>query len=251
MPEPMLRLDRLSRSHRGPGGHRQTALHPMSLVLERGVNVGIVGGSGSGKSSLVRLLLGLDAPSSGSVTTADGAAVTTREWRRRTGVVLQDPSTSLDPRMRVARIVAEPLRGFRLGGDHRARVTAMLERLGLPAGSEQRFPHEFSGGQRQRIALARALVHEPELLVADEPLSALDVSVRARILELLAELVEERGLTLLMVSHDLGVVQRVSERVLVLEDGHLVEDGPRSEVLSAPRSEAARRLIAAAPRLDD
>ncbi|MGO2664154.1 ATP-binding cassette domain-containing protein, partial [Mycetocola reblochoni] len=219
MTEELLTATELSRVHHGRGGRQRVALHPLSVALRRGESTAVVGGSGSGKSSLVRLLLGLDTPSTGTVTTGDGLPVTDRRWLRRTGVVLQDPATSLDPRMRVGRIVAEPLRGFRIRGDHDAAARSMLDRLGLPGDAADRYPHEFSGGQRQRIAIARALVHEPEVLVADEPLSALDVTVRARILTLLRELVAERGLTLLLVSHDLGIVQRVSERVLVLDDG--------------------------------
>ena len=200
-----------------------TALTDADIDVHEGSSVGIIGESGSGKSTLVRLLLALDAPTAGTVEfdgrTVDASApARSLHWlRRQTGIVFQDPYSSLDPRMSVGRIVGEPLWAMGIDGDGEAgdgrggpgdrqdRVRQVLEDVGLEAGMADRFPHEFSGGQRQRIALARAIVHRPRLLVGDEPLSALDVTVRAQILALLGELRARDGLTLLLVSHDIGV----------------------------------------------
>ncbi|BDZ51086.1 ABC transporter ATP-binding protein [Frondihabitans sucicola] len=230
-----------------------------SLTVGASESVGLIGESGSGKSTLVKILLALDTATRGSVAfdgrpVAPGRARDLRWLRRDTGIVLQDPYSSLDPRMRVLDIVAEPLRALDVPGDHRALVLAQLDRVGLAAGAFDslldRYPHEFSGGQRQRIAIARALVHSPKLLVGDEPLSALDVTVRAQILSLLASLREERGLALLIVSHDLGLVNHLSDRVAVMKSGRIVEQGPTHDVLHAPTHEYTRRLIAAVPTLD-
>jgi len=233
-----------------------TALDDADIDVRAGSAVGIIGESGSGKSTLVRLLLALDVPTAGTVE-FDGAAVDAAagarrlHWlRRQTGVVFQDPYASLDPRMSVGRIVAEPLWALGIEGDRRARVREVLEDVGLEPGMADRFPHEFSGGQRQRIALARALVHRPRLLVGDEPLSALDVTVRAQILELLAELRVRNDLTLLMVSHDIGVVQNLCDRVIVMKDGRVVEEGTTATVLLQPRAEYTRRLLASIPAID-
>ncbi|GAA1648220.1 ABC transporter ATP-binding protein [Microbacterium flavum] len=233
-----------------------TALDDADVDVHEGTAVGIIGESGSGKSTLVRILLGLDAPTSGTVT-FDGRAVDARasarslHWlRRETGIVFQDPYASLDPRMSVGRIVAEPLWALGLDGDRRARVREVLEDVGLEPGMANRYPHEFSGGQRQRIALARALVHRPRLLVGDEPLSALDVTVRAQILELLRELRAAQNLTLVMVSHDIGIVQNLCDEVIVMKDGRIVEEGPTEKVLLAPQVAYTRRLLASIPVID-
>lgn len=232
-----------------------TALQPTDLDIARGETVGVIGESGSGKSTLVRLLLGLDRPTSGTVE-VDGRAVDARasarslHWlRRMTGVVFQDPYASLDPRMSVGRIVAEPLWALGVEGDHRARVREVLADVGLDPDMADRHPHEFSGGQRQRIALARAIAHRPLVLFGDEPLSALDVTVRAQILELLRGLREREGLTLVMVSHDIGVVQNLCDTVVVMKGGAVVESGPTSEVLRRPREEYTRRLLASIPTI--
>ncbi|GAA4665599.1 ABC transporter ATP-binding protein [Frondihabitans cladoniiphilus] len=236
-----------------PGAVRH-AVVDASLSVGVGESVGLIGESGSGKSTLVRILLALDRASRGTVAfegrpVVPGSAASLRWFRRDTGIVLQDPYASLDPRMRVADTVAEPLRALRIPGDHAALVLAMLERVGLDSTALDRFPHEFSGGQRQRIALARALVHGPRLLVGDEPLSALDVTVRAQVLSLLTSLREERGLSLLIVSHDLGLVNHLSDRVAVMKDGAIVEQGPTHSVLRSPSHDYTRRLIAAVPTL--
>lgn len=233
-----------------------TGLEDADIDVREGSSVGLIGESGSGKSTLVRLLLALDAPSAGTVE-FDGRPVDARasarslHWlRRQTGIVFQDPYASLDPRMSVGRIVGEPLWALGIEGDRRARVREVLQDVGLEAGMADRFPHEFSGGQRQRIALARAIAHRPRLLVGDEPLSALDVTVRAQILELLGELRRRDGLTLLLVSHDIGVVQNLCDEVVVMKDGRIVEEGPTEKVLLQPQVSYTRRLLASIPVID-
>lgn len=230
-----------------------TALDDVDVDVRAGSAVGLIGESGSGKSTLVRLLTGLDRPSAGTVT-VDGREVdATRRardlhWLRRLiGIVFQDPYASLDPRMSVGAIVAEPLWALSIPGDHRARVREVLEQVGLDAEMASRHPHEFSGGQRQRIALARAISHRPRILVGDEPLSALDVTVRAQILDLLRELRATEQLTLLMVSHDIGVVQSLCDEVLVMKNGRIVEEGPTEKVLLDPQVAYTRRLLASIP----
>lgn len=237
-----------------PGAVRHAVVEA-SLAVGDGESVGLIGESGSGKSTLVRIMLALDRASAGTVTfegqpVVPGPAGRLRWLRRQTGLVMQDPYASLDPRMHVVDTVAEPLRALDMPGDHRAIVLAMLERTGLDAGSLDRYPHEFSGGQRQRIALARALVHRPRLLVGDEPLSALDVTVRAQILALLTELRHEMGLSMLIVSHDLGLVNHLSDRVAVMRHGRIVEQGTTHDVLHAPAHAYTQSLIAAVPTLD-
>jgi peptide/nickel transport system ATP-binding protein len=231
------------------------ALAPTDLDIAAGSALGVIGESGSGKSTLIRLLLGLDRPTGGSVEFAgrrvDAAAgARALHWlRRQTGVVFQDPYASLDPRMSVGRIIAEPLWALGIEGDRRARVREVLADVGLEPDMAERYPHEFSGGQRQRIALARAIAHRPAVLVGDEPLSALDVTVRAQILELLAELRRRDALTLVLVSHDIGVVQSLCDTVAVMKDGEIVEQGPTEDVLLSPGHAYTRRLLAAIPTI--
>ena len=233
-----------------------SGLEDADVDVRAGSAVGIIGESGSGKSTLVRLLLALDAPTAGTVEfdgrpVESSAGARSLHWlRRRTGIVFQDPYASLDPRMSVGRIVGEPLWALGIEGDRRARVREVLEDVGLEPGMAGRFPHEFSGGQRQRIALARAIVHRPDVLVGDEPLSALDVTVRAQILELLGELRARDGLTLLLVSHDIGVVQNLCDEVIVMKDGRIVEEGPTEKVLLQPQVSYTRRLLASIPVID-
>jgi len=259
--ETLMRARGLSRTYptprtRGVGrAERTVGLADVDLSVLAGSAVGIIGESGSGKSTLVRLLLGLDVPSAGTVE-VDGRPVDARgsarslHWlRRATGIVFQDPYASLDPRMTVERIVGEPLWALGVEGDRRARVREVLEQVGLDADMAARFPHEFSGGQRQRIALARAIVHRPRIIVGDEPLSALDVTVRAQILRLLARLRVEEDLTLVLVSHDIGVVQNVCDQVVVMKDGRVVEQGPTEKVLLQPQAAYTRQLLASIPTL--
>jgi peptide/nickel transport system ATP-binding protein len=229
------------------------ALDGVSFDIAEGQRFGLVGESGSGKSTLIRLLAGLDSPTSGTIT-FDGRDVGGQPERRlgflreQLQVVFQDPMGSLDPRMRVRDIVAEPLAGRR-EPDVRGRVAELLAAVGLPPDAGDRYPHQFSGGQRQRISIARALAPRPSVLVADEPVSALDVSVRAQILNLLADLVERFRLTLVFVSHDLTVVRQVCDTIAVLHRGELVELGPSAQVADAPTHPYTRRLVAAVPTI--
>lgn len=235
-------------------GRRVQALDEVDLTVPAGQRLGIVGESGCGKSTLLRLVAGLDQPTSG-VVRVDGKQVSGRKesqlgfLRDRLQVVFQDPAGSLDPRMKVWESVAEPLRA--VGRHmHRERVWELLEAVGLDQSAATRYPHEFSGGQRQRIAIARALAPEPSILLADEPVSALDVTVRAQILDLLTGLADRLGFTLVLVSHDLFVVHDVCERVVVMRGGRIVEDGEAREVHANPQHPYTRRLTAAVPTVE-
>jgi len=220
-----------------------TAVDDVSFDLTRDQTLGLVGESGSGKTTLMKLLLGLERPDEGRVT------YTGQSQRREVQVVFQDPSSALDPRMRVAEIILEPLRVLRIEGDHQERLRELLEATGLPLTSARRYPHEFSGGQRQRIAIARALAPRPRVLIGDEPVSALDVSVRAQILNLLEDLRVGFHLTLVLVSHDLSVVRHMTDRVLIMRHGKIVEEGPTRDVFRAPQHPYTRLLLDSIPRL--
>ena len=234
------------------------AVDGVSLEVRPGETVGLVGESGSGKSTLLRAVLGLD-PVQGGVVHLDGrafpatAAGETRRQRRDIQAVFQDPYGSFDPRWRVEDLVAEP---FHLmdspptAAERRARVVSMLEKVGLDATAADRHPHQFSGGQRQRIAIARALITQPRLVVLDEAVSALDVTVRAQVLKLLADLSRDLGVAYLFVTHDLGVVRAVCHRVLVMQSGKIVEQGPTAAVFADPQHPYTRRLLAATPDLN-
>lgn len=231
---------------------RIQAVAGVSLEIHRGEAFGLVGESGSGKTTLGNLLAGLDTPTSGQLY-FDGIDLTQRRaWtqvRRRIQVIFQDPQSSLDPRMSVAEIIAEPLRVA--GVPKRAREQAvrdMAERVGLPPEHLNRRPHEFSGGQRQRIAIARALMLRPEFVVLDEPTSALDVSIQAQVLSLLKSLREELGMSYFFITHNIGVVRLLCDRVGVMYLGQLVEVGPVQSVLRRPRHPYTRALLAAVPR---
>ncbi|GAA4287708.1 dipeptide/oligopeptide/nickel ABC transporter ATP-binding protein [Georgenia daeguensis] len=238
-------------------GATTNALDGVTLAVEPGVSLGVVGESGSGKSTALSLLLGLARPTSGRVL-LDGAPLDLsdrrrrRDFRRRVQVVFQDPYSSLDPRQRVDRIVAEPLVSLRLRRGReslREAVTAALASVDLDADVARRYPHEFSGGQRQRIAIARALVTGPSVLLADEPVSALDLTTRLGVIALLDRLKRERGLTVVMVSHDVSAVAALCERTVVLKDGRVVEQGTTRDILDSPREPYTQRLIAAVPRV--
>jgi peptide/nickel transport system ATP-binding protein len=258
MTAPLLQVEQLGQRYRLPRRRlfepapELVALTDLSFSLHAGRSLGIVGESGSGKSTLARLVMALERPSAGRVR-FDGQdlnALSAAELRRaRAGfqMVFQDPFGSLDPRRRVGQTVAEPLAlvGVTDRAERAARCAEALEAVGLRPGDAERYPHEFSGGQRQRIAIARALITRPRLIVADEPVSALDVSVQAQVLNLLQDLQERYRLTYLFISHDLAVVDLVCDEVLVLQHGHGVEAGPREQVLRAPRHAYTRRLLAA------
>jgi ABC-type glutathione transport system ATPase component len=234
------RLPRTTLIHRAG---RVTAVDDVSFELGEGETLGVVGESGSGKTTLMRLMLRLEKPDEGQIVYRGGSL------RREVQAVFQDPVSALDPRMRVADIVLEPLRVLRLPGDRRARLAELLEAVGLPGSAAARYPHEFSGGQRQRIAIARALAPRPRVLLADEPVSALDVSVRAQILNLLEDLRLGYRLTLVLVSHDLSVVRQMSDRVLVMYRGRIVEASDTRQLFRAPQHPYTRALLDSVPRL--
>ncbi len=233
------------------------ALRNVSLVLETGNSLGIVGESGSGKSTLARLVMALERPDSGRVrfmghdlNALSPSAL--RALRPNFQMVFQDPYSSLDPRQTVARIVAEPLDSGideAVAASRSKRVVEALEAVGLKRGDGEKYPHEFSGGQRQRIAIARALITRPKLIVADEPVSALDVSVQAQVLNLLRELADRHGVTYMLISHDLAVVDYVTSRLVVMYRGAIVEAGATEAVLAAPRHPYSQALKAAVPAL--
>ena len=211
-----------------------TAVDDISFTVSRGERLGIVGGSGSGKTTTLKLLAGLTRPTSGTVSMSESMHM-----------VFQDPMGSLNPRMLVRDIIAETL-----PIPDTERIAEVLTEVGLEPDMMTRYPHAFSGGQRQRISLARALAPRPAILLADEPVSALDVSVRKRVLNLLDSLVAEHNLTLVFVSHDIGVVRSVCDTIMVMHDGRIVEKGDTAQVLRAPQNAYTQSLIAAVPQLD-
>jgi oligopeptide transport system ATP-binding protein len=230
------------------------AVDGVSLSVPRGSVLAIVGESGCGKSTLGRLALRLIEPDSGAILFEGEdlrslSASALRARRRDMQLIFQDPFASLDPRMTVEQAVAEPLRlhGIVPRAGERDRVAELLSRVGLRPELARRWPHEFSGGQRQRIAIARALASGPKLIVGDEPVSALDVSVQAQVINLLQDLIRELGLTFVLISHDLGVVRHIADRVAVMYLGRIVEEGPTAEVFSNPKHPYTRALLAAVP----
>lgn len=256
MTTPLLQATGLTKRF-GRGGEAVTAADAVSFSVAPGETLALVGPSGSGKSTIGRLLLRLVAPDAGSVRFQDedwlalqGADL--RRKRRFLQMVFQEPLAAFHPRSTVYSTISDPLRIHALVSrrDRRARAVDLMSAVELDAALLDRSVRDVSGGQRQRVAIARALACEPRLVVLDEPTSALDMGVRARILDLLARLQVERGLAYLFVSHDLLAVRRLAHRVAVMDAGRMVEDGPASEVLAAPRSAVAKALVAATPRLE-
>lgn len=233
------------------------ALDDVSLAIDRGEIFGLVGESGSGKSTLARVILKLMRPVAGCVR-IDGRDVrgfSGREslaFRRRVQVVFQDSLAALDPRMRVGASVREALdlHGIAAPNRRATAIAELFERVGLDEGLVTRFPHQLSGGQRQRVAIARAISVSPEILIADEPVSALDLSVQAQVLALLTSLSRERGMTMLFISHDLGVVRRIARHVAVLQNGRVMETGATDTVFDQPKSAYTRMLVDSVPRVD-
>ncbi|MFC4063594.1 ABC transporter ATP-binding protein [Actinoplanes subglobosus] len=232
----------------------RTVLDGVDLTVNAGDRLGVVGASGAGKSTLLRLLLAVEAPDRGEIRLRDrpvrpGRPGTMAWFRRAVQLVPQDPFGSLSPRMTVAEIITEPLICLRVPGHHAARVSELLTAVDLDPALAGRLPSALSGGQRQRVAVARALAPRPEILVADEPVSALDATVRVRVLDLLRDVSERNGTALVMVSHDVAAVRRACTRVAVLHQGRIAESGTVGDVLTRPRTEATRDLLAAVPRL--
>ncbi|NEE03262.1 ABC transporter ATP-binding protein [Phytoactinopolyspora halotolerans] len=256
---PILQLDDVRKHYSVRSGLSRRAVSVravdgVSLQLERGETLGLVGESGCGKSTLARTLVLLEKPDSGEIR-FDGRPVAFTDraaLRRDAQIVFQDPYTSLPPHMKVRRIIAEPLLIHRMaaGAELRDRVEALIADVGLPASVADKLPGQLSGGQRQRVSIARALALEPSLLIADESVSALDVSVQAQILNLLNSLRERHGLTLLFVSHDIGVVTYVSQRIAVMYLGKIVELGPTADVYGRPLHPYTRALMAAVPSVE-
>jgi ABC-type glutathione transport system ATPase component len=263
MTAPLLQVHNLVREYAMPrerlfeSAHKVHALNGVSFTIEGGRSMGIVGESGSGKSTLARLVMALDKPTSGTVELLgrDLHALPRKELRharRDIQMVFQDPYGSLDPRQTIERIVTEPLvaQGDTSRVEQHRRAADALTSVGLRANDLGKYPHEFSGGQRQRIAIARALITRPRLIVADEPVSALDVSVQAQVLNLMQDLQREFGITYMLISHDLAVVHHLCDDVVVLWEGRIVEQGPPERLFQAAEHPYTRALLEAVPKAE-
>lgn len=266
LPElPLLQVQNLGFSYPLPrpwpwsAPEQRTVLHDISFTLRMGRSVGIVGASGAGKTTLARLLLALLPPSRGSVRLLGRPALHTlspaalRQARCHMQMVFQDPYSALNPRQRIVQIVSEPLHAVGQASSpaqQREQVAQVLAQVGLPASALDQYPHQFSGGQRQRIAIARALITKPMLIVADEPVSALDVSVQAQVLNLLLDVQQQHGVGYVIISHDLAVVQYLCDEVLVLDQGQVVERGTPHALFANPQHPCTQALVDAVPQLD-
>ena len=256
-PTPLVRVEGVSKQFHADHGARVHAVVEASLDIHAGETVAVVGESGCGKSTLANLIIRLHEADAGRVF-LKGADIThlgpraMREHRQTMQIIFQDPFASLDPRVRVGRSVAEPLQvnGFCKGAEAEERVGHLFELVGLQRIMMKNYPHQFSGGQRQRVCIARALTLNPELVIADEAVSALDVSVQAQVMNLMLELQQEMGLSYLFISHDLAVVERIAHRVAVMYLGQIVEMGSREQVFRDPRHSYTKRLLSAVPIAD-
>ena len=227
------------------------AVVDVNISINAGDRLGIVGESGSGKTTLAKLLLHLDQPTSGSVNFMGQKlqSADMGDFRRHVQIIFQDPRSSLDPRMIVEQIIREPLECLNFNQNHQARIDEVMQQVELDFVIQSRYPHELSGGQRQRVAIARALAAKPSVLVADEPVSALDVLVREEVLQLLNRLIEQLGLTLVLISHDLSVIAQLCDKVVVMQNGRIIESGATQSVFGNPQHQFTRQLIAAVPQL--
>ncbi|MBU9844403.1 ABC transporter ATP-binding protein [Rahnella ecdela] len=253
-PAPLLRVEGLCQYFKTQDGRTVHAVESLTFDIKRGHTVGLVGESGSGKTTAGRAILRLLEPTAGQVffNETDVLSLPSKEmkrYRQKMQIIFQDPFSSLNPRMRVSQIIGEALNtaGYPKGEARKARVEELLQRVGLQAEHADRYPHEFSGGQRQRIGIARAIAVEPDFIVADESVSALDVSVQAQVLNLLGELQRSLGLTLLFIAHDLTVVEYLCDEVVVMYLGRVMERGPCREVYARPRHPYTQALLSAAP----
>jgi oligopeptide/dipeptide ABC transporter ATP-binding protein len=254
---PLLEIRNLTKHFAVRGGGVVRAVENVSFSIGRGETFALVGESGCGKTTVTKLVLGLGKPTSGEILfhgadLAKASSSAMHAYRRQAQAVFQDPYSSLNPRLRVQTIIAEPLMAHGIGdrSSQRARVAEVLDVVGLPKAAAALYPHEFSGGQRQRIAIARALALKPSFMVLDEPISALDVSIRAQILNLLADIQDQFGLTYLIVAHDLALVEHFSSSVGVMYLGSMAELGPTEAVFSAPLHPYTKALLASVPRPD-
>ncbi|WP_284984498.1 ATP-binding cassette domain-containing protein [Arthrobacter sp. efr-133-TYG-118] len=254
----LLTIDDLRLRYPGRGFRSASpeVLRGISLEIAPGETLGLVGESGSGKTTLGRAVLGLANPTGGSIT-FQGEDITRlsqkqrRPLAKRLQVIFQDPYTSLNPVLQISEILSEPIVAQGVSAaDSRKTVSRLLDQVGLPSNAAQRYPREFSGGQRQRVAIARALALEPRLIVCDEPVSALDLSTQARVLDLLVDIQRNTGVSYLFITHDLSVVRHISHRVAVMYKGELVETGPVAEVTTTPQHEYTRSLLLSAPTAD-
>ena len=261
MSEEILRVNNVSRIYETSGGgfgrkNRVSALDGVSFNLVQGETLGIVGESGCGKSTLGRIISRLDTPTTGEIIykgndIAKKSLAAMRPLRKEIQFIFQDPYASLNPRRQIGAIIEEPMRIHGVSKDERrARAHELLEKVGLDKNSYEKYPHEFSGGQRQRVVIARALTLKPELIIADEPVSALDVSIQAQVLNLFKELQDEMKLTYIFVAHDLGVVRHISDRIAVMYLGKIVEMGSVEEIYNNPQHPYTKALLSANPRID-
>lgn len=257
----LLKINHLSKVYQSSGGlfdkkAKVSALQDVSFSLAKGETLGIVGESGCGKSTLGRIISRLDTPTTGEIIykgedLAKKSIAKLRPLRKEIQFIFQDPYASLNPRRQIGAIIEEPMRINGIAkAERQARALSLLEKVGLDKDSYERYPHEFSGGQRQRVVIARALTLQPELIIADEPVSALDVSIQAQVLNLFKELQEELKLTYIFVAHDLGVVRHISDRIAVMYLGKIVEIGKVEDIYNNPQHPYTKALLSAIPRID-